>query len=277
MSKCYLKLHPEGGLIRFAKIKFHVICGCSDNKRAIRFRSASAKKLEMPGSPNAALFFSTLALPRSFCFPQHSFSFLLSFLPSYRPSFLPPFTRLLFLAGAGHALAPCLSSPDPELLSLSPFFLLSQSECTFFPKSQFLLQTRPSSLPAKVLGIHLCTAASESCTHLPPSHLSISPVVVVCLPSSFCSLAFCLFCFQSKEDEGFLAKLPTFEKHCDTPAGTFETSMQEDPPPRLTQINQLARYVEKTTWLVALQCLSCSVFLVLLLLFKVSAPNMMWS
>ncbi|XP_075873093.1 F-BAR domain only protein 2 [Nelusetta ayraudi] len=50
--------------------------------------------------------------------------------------------------GAEHALAPFLSSPEPELLSLSPFFLLSQ------------------------------------------------------------------------KDEGFLAKLPTFEKRCETPAGT---------------------------------------------------------
>lgn len=50
-------------------------------------------------------------------------------------STFPPLTFLSFLAsppfltGAEHTFAHPLSSPDPELLSLSPFFLLSQSEC----------------------------------------------------------------------------------------------------------------------------------------------------
>lgn len=66
------------------------------------------------------------------CFP------LLSLLP---PSLLPSLTPLL--TGAEHTIAPSLSSPEPELLSLSPFFLLSQSESTFpnccFPKSHSFL------------------------------------------------------------------------------------------------------------------------------------------
>lgn len=79
--------------------------------------------------------------------------------------------------------------------------------------------------------------------------------------------------FKSKEDEGFLAKLPTFEKRCETPAGTFETSAQEEPPPRLTQINQPDRpdTAERQLDLLALPCLnSFHVFVVV----QASAPNM---
>lgn len=56
-------------------------------------------------------------------------------------SLLPLLTPLL--AGAEHNLAPSFFSPEPELLSLSPFYLLSQSESTFpnswaIPSSQHL-------------------------------------------------------------------------------------------------------------------------------------------
>ena len=53
---------------------------------------------------------------------------------SFTASSAPCLTPLL--TGAEHTFAHPLSSPEPELLFLSPFFLLSQSESAF-PNSRF--------------------------------------------------------------------------------------------------------------------------------------------
>lgn len=68
-------------------------------------------------------------------------------------------------------------------------------------------------------------------THLQPSHFSETgsqPVLSVTSPH-ICALWVCSCLFSPsclliwrKEDDVFIAKLPTFEKRCETPAGTVE-------------------------------------------------------
>lgn len=49
--------HLEMVSIRFVKNRFYVICGCSDNKRGIRFQSGWIKNLILAGSLTATLLY----------------------------------------------------------------------------------------------------------------------------------------------------------------------------------------------------------------------------
>lgn len=176
-------------------------------------------------------------LPHTFSLSSHS-----SVLPSLTP----------LLTGAEHTFAPSLSSLEPELLSLSPFFLLSQSESAFFQTLVSVKETPP------FCGVSLCCQSSLLCIHFTDAknviirecqlfvHLCVQSYQCcqlqgstsaithfgswLHLPSHICALWVCLsplsllcaFLIWHKEDDVFIAKLPTFEKRCETPAGTVE-------------------------------------------------------
>lgn len=135
--------------------------------------------------------------------------FFLFFLPSFLPFFLPPYLHSSFSQERSTTLLPA-SPPQSQSCSPSPLSFCSAkvSAPFFFP-----------DLSVSPLDTSL-SATSKLSAHL--------PLFVAVSSPHLCALwLFLFFSFRSKEDEGFLAKLPTFEKRCETPAGIFEMFMQE--------------------------------------------------
>lgn len=126
------------------------------------------------------------------------------------PHCASPFLHLLPLTGAVHTFPSPFSSFETDLLSLSPLFPLSQSE-----------SSPPSSSSSIEMFSH--NSLKERKTRSPPSFLSLS-LGFFLYPLSSPSLLW------SAEDDLFVAKLPTFEKRCETPAGKVQLYAGGTPP-----------------------------------------------